>query len=238
MTATGRFLLLGSGEFEPWSGEAERFILDGATGDGSAVVLATASGREGRAVFDRWTDMGLAHYASLDIPANAVRVQNRADALTSGMADPIDGASMVFFSGGSPSYLAATIIGTPIWDAITRLVARGGVYAGCSAGAMVAGSSGTGARRGHLPFPFASGLGLVPETAFGVHWDALGGRWIRWLRDLAPRRLPREVSFAGIAEKTAIATDGDRWRVFGTGEVDVRARGQRTAYTAGQTFPR
>lgn len=238
MTEAGRFLLLGSGEFEPWSGEAERFALNGASGDGSAVVLATASGREAEAVFDRWTDMGLGHYGSLNIPAIAVRVRNRADALAAGMAGSVESASMVFFSGGSPAYLAATIIGTPIWDAVTRLVARGGVFAGCSAGAMVAGASGAAGRKGHLPFPFASGLGLVPDAAFGVHWDALSGWWIRWLRDLAPRRLPRSVNFVGIAEKTAIVTDGDRWRVFGSGVVDVRACGQRSAFAAGQTFPR
>lgn len=233
-----RFLLLGSGEFEPWSGDAERFALSGASGDGTVVVLATASGREGEAVFDRWTTMGLAHYASLDIPSIAVRVRNRADALAPGMADAIDSASMVFFSGGSPAYLAATVAGTPIWDTVTRLVARGGVYAGCSAGAMVAGASGAPGRRGHLPFPFASGLGLVPDTAMGVHWDALSGWWIKWLRDLAPRRLPRSVTFVGIAENTAIATDGDGWRVFGSGTVDVRAHGRRTAFAAGETFPR
>jgi cyanophycinase len=238
MTAPGRFLLLGSGEFEPWSGEAERFALLGASGDGSAVVLATASGREGQAVFDRWTDMGLAHYASLDIPAVAVRVRNRADALAPGVADPIDSAGMVFFSGGNPGYLAATIAGTPVWDAITRLVGRGGVFAGCSAGAMVAGAAGAGERSGRLPFPFASGLGLMPDTAFGVHWDALSGWWIRWLRDLAPRRLPGTVTFVGIAEHTAIATDGDLWRVFGSGIVEVRAHGRRTSFAAGQTFPR
>src|SRR5580704_6340897 len=96
MTDTGRFLLLGSGEFEPWSGDAERFALSGASGDGTVVVLATASGREGEAVFDRWTTMGLAHYASLNIPSIAVRVRNRDDAMAPGMADAIDSASMVF----------------------------------------------------------------------------------------------------------------------------------------------
>ena len=49
----GRFLLLGSGEFEPWAADAERFALSGATGDGSVAVLATASGREGDSVFER-----------------------------------------------------------------------------------------------------------------------------------------------------------------------------------------
>ncbi len=78
----------------------------------------------------------------------------------------------------------------------------------------------------------------MPDTAFGVHWDALSGWWVRWLRDLAPRRLPRSVAFVGIAEHTAIATDGDRWRVFGAGVVEVRARGVRSALRAGETFPR
>lgn len=238
MTEPGRFLLLGSGEFEPWSAEAEHFALSGASGDGSVVVMATASGREGTAVFDRWTDMGIAHHASLGIPASAVRVRSRADALAPGVARPIDSASMVFFSGGSPAYLAATVVGTPVWDAVTGLVARGGVFAGCSAGAMVAGAGHAIASGGHLPFPFASGLGLVPDTAFGVHWDALSGWWIRWLRDLAPRRLPRRMHFVGIPEQTAVATEGDHWRIFGKGVVEVRAGGRRSSFVAGETFPR
>jgi cyanophycinase-like exopeptidase len=227
---TARFLLLGSGEFEPWSGDAERFAMTGAIGDGSVAVLATASGREGQATFDRWTDMGLAHYEALDVPATAVRVRTRADALVAGVAAPLESASMVFFSGGSPKYLAETIVGTPVWDGVTRLLARGGVYAGCSAGAMIAGTRG-------VPFPFGSGLGLLTATAVGVHWDALSGWWIRWLRDLAPRRLPRGVRFVGVAEHTAIATDGDRWRIFGAGTVDVRDGRERQELRAGQSFP-
>jgi cyanophycinase len=232
MTAVpGRFLLLGSGEFEPWSGEAERFALDGASGDGSVAVLATASGREGDAVYARWTGMGLAHYDSLGIAARVVPVRNHADALDPAMATLIDAASMVFFSGGSPKYLAETLSHTPVWDAVLRLVDRGGVFAGCSAGAMIAGAPG-------MRFPFASGRGLLPTTALGVHWDALSAWWVRWLRDLAPRRLPSTVRFIGIAENTAIASDRDAWRVFGAGEVDTRLGRDRRAFGHGDTFPR
>jgi cyanophycinase len=227
----GRFLLLGSGEFEPWSGEAERFALGEASGDGSVAVLATASGREGDAVYARWTGMGLAHYDSLGIAARVVPVRTHAEALDPAMATPIHGASMVFFSGGSPKYLAETLSGTPVWDAVLRLVDRGGVFAGCSAGAMIAGAPG-------MRFPFASGRGLLPTTAVGVHWDALSAWWIRWLRDLAPRRLPSKVRFIGIAENTAIASDGDAWRVFGAGEVDTRLGPDRRAYHLGDRFPR
>jgi len=230
-TEPGRLLLLGSGEFEPWSAEAERFVLSGAAGDGSVAVLATASGREGDAVFERWTTMGVAHYESLGITAHALRVRNRADALDPGIATVLDAASMVFFSGGSPKYLAQTIDGTPLWDGVRRLLDRGGVFAGCSAGAMIAGARG-------MRFPFASGLGLLPSSALGVHWDALSGWWIRWLRDLAPRRLPSGVRFIGVAEHTAVASDGDEWQVFGAGAVDMRRGRERIAFTNGDRFAR
>jgi cyanophycinase-like exopeptidase len=232
MTAErGRFLLLGSGEFEPWAADAERFALAHAAGDGSVAVLATASAPEGDAVFERWTGMGLRHYESLGIAAQPVRIKTRGDAQNAGLANLLDGVSMVFFSGGSPKYLAETMRGTPAWDAIGRLVDRGGVFGGCSAGAMVAGATGLG-------FPFASGLGLLPETALGVHWDALSRWWIRWLRDLAPRRVRPPASFIGVAENTAVASDGDSWRVFGAGEVDVRRGSTRESFLAGQQFPR
>jgi cyanophycinase len=231
----GRFLLLGSGEFEPWSEKAERFALSGATGDGSVVVLATACGREGQVVYDRWTTMGLDHYRSLDIKATALQVRSRKDALIADIARPIDDASMVFFSGGSPAYLARTVQGTPVWDAVQRLIARGGVYAGCSAGAMVAGAASAPHNARHLRFPFASGLGLLPTTAVGVHWDAMSA-WIRPMRDLAPRRVPPSVQFVGVAEHTAIASDGDEWRVFGSGNVDVRNGHDRRSFVAGEHF--
>jgi cyanophycinase len=227
----GRFLLLGSGEFEPWSAEAERFALSGAAGDGSVAVLATASGREGDTVFERWTAMGLTHYESLGIAARALRVRSRTDALDPTVAGQLDDVSMVFFSGGSPKYLAQTLRGTPVWDGVLRLLDRGGVFAGCSAGAMIAGAPG-------MRFPFASGLGLLPATAVGVHWDALSAWWIRWLRDLAPRRLPPSVRFIGVAEHTAVASDGDSWTVYGAGAVDMRQGRERRACTAGQQFPR
>jgi cyanophycinase len=232
--ARGRFLLLGSGEFEPWAAEAERFALAGAAGDGSVVVLATASGR---AIYDRWTEMGLGHYRSLSIAAMALRVLRRADALAPDAVAALDDASMVFFSGGSPAYLARTVAGTPLWDGVSRLIARGGVFAGCSAGAMVAGTRTAPTTGRPIPFPFASGLGLLSATSVGVHWDAMSGWWIRWLRDLAPRRLPSGVGFVGIDERTAIATDGDDWRVFGAGSVDVRHGGGRQRFGAGERFP-
>jgi hypothetical protein len=56
------FLLMGSGEFEPWSDEIEAAALDGRTGP--VAVLPTASSTEGEDVFGRWGRMALEHYAT------------------------------------------------------------------------------------------------------------------------------------------------------------------------------
>jgi cyanophycinase len=229
---------MGSGEFEPWSGEAERFALSEATGDGTVAVLATASAPEGAAVYDRWTEKGLSHYRELGITARPVRVLGREDALDPANAGAVEAASMVFFSGGSPRFLAATLQGTPVWAAILGLLERGGVFAGCSAGAMVAGAARSPQGGGRLPLNFRSGLGLVPDTAFGVHWDRFG-RWpLKIVRGVLVGGLPAGVRLIGIAENTAVVSDGDAWRVFGLGTVDVRDRGRRQTLGEGQTFPR
>src|SRR4029077_11054108 len=102
------------GGCRPGGRRARRFAVSGATGDGSVAVLATASGREGDAVFERWIGMGLRHYGSLGITGHPVRVRERIDALDANTARLLNDVSMVFFSGGSPKYLAQTLSGTPV----------------------------------------------------------------------------------------------------------------------------
>src|SRR5215211_4014044 len=93
---TRMFLLMGSGEFEPWSDEIEAAALDGRTGP--VVVLPTASSTEGEDVFGGWGRMALEHYATAGIDARLVPVKTREDAEEEGYARALEGASMVFFS--------------------------------------------------------------------------------------------------------------------------------------------
>jgi len=226
----GRFLLMGSGEFLPWSAEAERYALGPAAIPGPVCLLATASAPEGDRVFDGWGTMGLAHFERMGLKARRVQLKTREDASRADLIDSIQDASMVFFSGGNPAYLARTLDGTPFLNAMTRVLARGAVFAGCSAGAMVAGAR---AVRPAGPAYRYAGLGLIPGVRFGVHWN-------RW-----PGFLPRESivsggdpadSFIGIDESTAIVGDGTSWRVFGLGTAEVRRLGRHTKYRSGEEF--
>jgi cyanophycinase-like exopeptidase len=110
---TRTFLLMGSGEFEQWSNEIEAAALDGRTGH--VAVLPTASSAEGEDVFGRWGSMALEHYASVGIEARLVPVRTREDAEREDHARELEGAAMIFFSGGKPQHLADTIHGTKLW---------------------------------------------------------------------------------------------------------------------------
>ena len=232
----GTFLLLGSGEFEPWSHEVEDRALRSARGDGSVLVLPTASATEGDAVFDRWANMGLVHYAEAGVRAECLPVKTRDDALRPDLAARAETASMVFFSGGKPDRLAAVLGGTPLLAAIGRAMDRGAVYAGCSAGAMVASQSREQRNAlGEIGTAWLFGLGLIEHASFGVHWDRV--RRIPGVAWWSSSRLPDGTWFVGIEEQTAIFGDGASWEVAGLRNVDVRGPGNmRATYRPGETF--
>jgi cyanophycinase len=230
---TPRCLLLGAGEFESWAGEPELEALRGAGGDGAVVVLATASAPEGESVFASWNAMGLEHYSSLGLQVQALTVRSREDADQPEHAQAAGAASLIFFSGGNPEYLARTIENTRLWQAILSALGQGAVFGGCSAGAMIAGTAErTGPARGR--FRFTGGLGLCPGDVFGVHWDS---PFMRILRPAFIRRVPAGHRLIGIAERTAILTVDRGWKVFGVGGVEVRDGLIRRSYKAGEVIP-
>jgi cyanophycinase-like exopeptidase len=229
VSANRRFLLMGSGEFEPWSSEVELAALEGRPQ--SVAILPTASAPEGDGVFDRWANMGLDHYREIDVEASVVPLKRRDDAEREDVAAATEGVGMVFFSGGSPRFLADTIDGTRFWEALGAALDAGTVFAGCSAGAMVA--SRRQEERPRLGGAWVAGLGLVSAGSFGAHWDRM--RFIPGMRGFVMSRA-RGGWFAGLDDRTAILGDGEEWRVFGLGTVTLRMDGRTRRIRAGETF--
>jgi cyanophycinase len=231
--AAPRCLLLGSGEFEPWVGPTELQALESSSGDGNVVILATASAPEGEATFGRWNEMGVTHFTSLGVPARALPVRSREDADNPEYAEAVSRASLTFFSGGNPEYLARSLEGTVLWRSLLESLARGAIYGGCSAGAMVAGTA-TRSGPAHGRFRFSGGLGLFPNDVFGVHWDSA---FMRVLRPALIGRVPTGCRLIGIAERTAILTEKEGWRVSGEGIVEVREGPVRRSFAHGELIP-
>lgn len=228
------FALLGSGEFEPWSEVVDRWLLERASGDGRVLVIPTASAAEGDGVFSMWASKGLSHYEELGIAAEVVPLRTRADAGRAAVVGMLEGASVAYFSGGNPAYLAAVLRDSAFWEVLTNERDRGMAYAGCSAGVACLGDRAPDSASGEFdPAVWKSGLGVFPGIWFGPHWDALD-TFAPGLTDFFVASVPVGETLIGIDEDTALIGHDDVWSVTGMSGVHLYRDGGWRHHAPGQ----
>jgi len=141
-------------------------------------------------------------------------------------------ADAVFFLGGRQWHLVDAYYGTRTHREFHRVLERGGVIGGSSAGASIQASFlARGAVEGNTlmiaPEPeHRIGLGFLRHAAVDQHID----RRNRWndLREIV-LEYPRLIGI-GISEATAVIVERDRFRVSGRGKVAVHDYFRRFAY--------
>jgi cyanophycinase len=213
--------LLGSGEFEPWTVELDRWLLNRAGGDGTVLIAPTAAAREGDAVFDRWGEKGVAHFAEGGVDARVLPLKTRDDAWRREVVDPLERASLVYFSGGNPWYLAETLRDTPAWAVIAERIDDGLAFAGCSAGMAFLTERTFDSDEHDVSRVFKPGMGYaLPGVVFGPHWDKVD-IWIPGARDRIAATVPPGGVLVGVEEDTGLVGDGTDWSVVGRHDVHV-----------------
>jgi len=233
----GLIALLGSGEYLPVMDEVDRHLLAncGANGRKPRVVcLPTAAGDEGDKSVSRWSKMGEEHFTNLGADVQSLRVIDVKSANDPGHALILEQADIIYFSGGNPSYLYNTMKDSLVWQAAQKAWARGAVYVGCSAGAMILGTE----------MPDVRAMGIRSTIAFGImpiasvlpHFNAMplfGKPLVATLR----RRLSDDEVMIGIDEDTAIVGKlNDEWTVMGKANVHVFTKEYVRDYAAGEKF--
>jgi cyanophycinase len=228
--------LLGSGEFEAWHDEVDRWLLDRADGDGGVLVVPTASAPEGDEVFDRWGAKGLDHYRRLGVPAEVLPLKSEVDAARPDLVDRLDHASLVFFSGGNPWYLSRVLDGSPFWDRLCDRLQQGLAYAGCSAGVACLTEMTYDTETDDLTDVWQRGLGFMGGgLLFAPHWDIVDS-WIPGAREFITSSTPEGGTLVALDEDTAMVGDGARWIVHGRQRVHVYRSGSWTDHPAGASF--
>lgn len=224
----GTIALVGAGEFLPPIAEVDRLLLGRVIGTPSVAVLSTAAAPDGRQTYNRWLSQGVAHFAGLGVPAEAVDVFTRVDAENATLAVRIAASTFVYLSGGKPQYLRETLRDTACWQAILGVFERGGVVAGCSAGAMVLAEE---------MFDFPRPIGLVPALGLArglvviPHFGEFPlGNLLLGIIGLASGRL----AVVGIESTTAMVGSNGEWSVAGRGGVTVLSEGNRCATKRGR----
>jgi cyanophycinase len=228
----GPLALVGSGEYLPVMTDVEAMLIDGRPP--RYVQLPTAAAPEGERSLRHWIDLGAAQADRIGVEQIPVVVRDREEADSPELAALIAGAGLIYLSGGNPMYLAQTLRGTRVWDAILASWQSGSALAGCSAGAIAL----TGwvpsmrAARSAGPDP---GLGVLPDLRVLPHFDKKLG-WVPDLLAQAVLRPPNGTTVLGIDEDTALVDmtgAGHTWQVYGRQQVWVLTDGPRRGYPAG-----
>lgn len=201
----------------------EKVILKevaGRVGSGKLVVVTVASTepedlwREYRKIF---TDLGVRKIEHLD-------VSSREEGLAFERLEILDGANVLFFTGGDQLRITTQLGDTPIYQAIQEIHRHGGTIAGTSAGAsamsetMLVSGPGDESHRVGSALRMAPGLGLIRGVVVDQHFAERGrtGRLVA-----AVGQNPRNLG-VGLDENTAIVVhDQEYFDVIGDGAVYV-----------------
>ena len=231
-THAGPIALVGSGVYLPVMTEVVGSLLAGRAP--RYVQLATASAPEGDEVLAKWHRLGREQAERLGVEQIVVDVRTREDAESRRWVEAIEGAGLIYLSGGNPAYLAETLRQTAVWHAIVRAHEQGAALAGCSAGAMAL-SSWAPRMRNLVHSTQPTGLGLVSGVRVIPHFDKMLG----WMPDVLRNALlhkPDDVKLLGIDEDTALVGDGHTWQVHGRQSVWELGDGHRVEHPAGATL--
>jgi cyanophycinase len=214
--------VVGSGEYLPAMAAVDRQLL-GFLGDAPRVVcLPTAAGREGDEMINDWMHRGVDHFTSLGAEAEPIRVWDRTSANDPALAARVAIADFVYLSGGQPSYLYDTLHGSLAWQAIVDVVERGGMLAGCSAGAMIQGDMFAGVPRRQQGFGLWPGVHIVP------HFDEIPSAVVSTMR----RTVGKKHTLVGVNSNTALVNIGSDYQVVGE-QVTVWTPTHKTAFGPG-----
>jgi len=233
----GLIALLGSGEYLPVMDDVDSYLLANCGADGRkpcVVRLPTAAGQEGEKSVLRWSKMGVEHFTRLGANVQALPVIDTKSANDPNYASVVENADIIYFSGGSPSYLYRTLKDSLVWQSAQKAWARGAVYAGCSAGAMILGTEMPDVRAAGIRSTIA--FGILPISSLLPHFNAMplfGKPLIATLR----RRLRDDEIMIGVDEDTAIVgRRNEDWTVMGKSNAHVFTKDQSNSYAAGEKF--
>ena len=219
----GSIALVGSGEYLPVMADFElSLIKDGQSNEKQPVYvqIPTAAGRESRDRLQYWQELGRKQADLLGVEQVFLPIFDREAAMNPDYANQVSESALIYMSGGDPHYLANTLRGTPVLEAIIKNWKSGGSLAGCSAGAMVMSS-----KIPHFRISSNSptdGFNLLPNLRVIPHFN----KFFKWIPDSAAKVLldtPGDSILLGIDEKTALVRrSGEQaWHAYGEAKVHI-----------------
>ena len=174
---------------------------------------------------------GVRHFSGLGASAYSVDVIQRADAENPRIVAQLEGADIIYFTGGSPEHLHTVLAGSSLLEAVVAANDAGAVWAGSSAGAMVLGAV---MRRPSSGSPVSPALDIVANVMVLPHHERSDPQAVT-----AQLSAPETVGLTtlGIDGGSGVLLEADGATALGGGNVTVYRNGDWRRYAAGETVP-
>ncbi len=196
----GIIALQGGGPFAANDDLDRRLIT--AAGATRMVMLPTADAYEHP---ERLVAAAMSWGERLDIEVEALMVMRRGEALDDGAVGVVRGARAVYLVGDQPLHLRSVLKGTPLWEAITQVLADGGVVAATGGSAAAMCDPMVDPRGG----AFTLGLGLIVGLALVTEAET-------WSTDRLHRTLKlANTPVAELPSGAALVRTADGWEQVG-----------------------
>ena len=223
----GRIALVGGEEFRVGCEEMDRELMRASGKDPARVIVIPTAAVTGPA---KAANDGVTHFAALGGAAEQLMVLDSAQANDAGFIAPAGETDVVYFTGGSPDHLLATLQDSALLRALTDGLERGLVWGGSSAGAMVMGS----VMRRPSSGGWVDGLGIAPSIGVLPHHERRDPR--ETLAELQASA-PAGVTYLGIDARTGVLGAPGDWRVVGSGRVTVYRANDFAVFESGASLP-
>jgi cyanophycinase len=222
----GMLALAGSGEYLPGMEPVDRLLLGHLKEPASVVCLPTGAGTEGEERLRYWMELGERYFNRLGVDhVESLPIFDRTGAENIELVKKVNEANFVYISGGKPYYLMDCFRDTPLADAILGVLNRGGVVAGCSAGAMIFGDR---IPSRSLMGDTGVGFGLLPGCFIVPHYDE-----IPFVAKLVIPGLTGNLKMIGIEGNTALVCSTEDCFAAGSGGITLQSEGNKQRYLAG-----
>ena len=224
-----RILLVGGEEFRPAAVGMDRHILQLTGKDAPLVaIIPTAAAYENPQLA---ASNGVRHFSGLGADAYGVDVVQRADAENPRIAAQLDGADVIYFTGGSPEHLHSVLSRSLLLEAVVTANSAGTIWAGSSAGAMVLGSV---MRRPSSGSPTSPALNIVADVMTLPHHERSDPEAV--LSQLSGREYTG-LTVLGIDGGSGVLLEPGGATALGSGNVTVYRAGSWKRYAAGEPIP-
>ena len=223
----GTIVLAGGDEFRVGCEGMDREVMRASGKDPASVIIIPTAAVTGPA---KAANDGVTHFSALGGAASQLMVLEASHANDAAFVAPVADADVVYFTGGSPDHLLATLRDSTLLRLLTEGLDRGLVLGGSSAGAMVMGS----VMRRPSSGGWVEGLGIARGIGVLPHHERRSPvEVVAELRETAPA----DTVYLGIDARTAVIGGPGNWVASGFGKVTVYRDGDFAVFSDGDSLP-